>query len=123
MAKGKKPAQKPAKLAAYEAQAKREGFVAVERGEILKWADLGEGYELEGIFLGLKPGKFDKPLARFRTEEGPITIGCPTILASKLEECVAGEMLRVVCLGKVDVEGQANPAWDFAVYRKPHSAS
>lgn len=121
MPKGKPKAVKEPNAVpeAYRKELAKKGYEEVERAPILKWAELGVGYEVEGIFCGLKQGKYEKPLLKIRDENGTmLTFGCPTILESKLEGVMEGDSIVIVCKGKREVEGQPNAAWDFLVFRR-----
>lgn len=53
------------------------------------------GLSIEGIFEGLKPGKYKSPLGVLRSGGKPITFATSTDLTKKLEEVTPGEYIKI----------------------------
>lgn len=99
-----------------ESKALKDGWVEIEGSQIEGWE---EGKSVTGKFMGLKQGSFENPLAKVLAEDGTMrTLGCPTILANRLESVAIGDQVRIKCLGKTTT-GSGREAWDFRVAKKP----
>ncbi len=86
-----------------------------EGGDLLKWAGLAAGYELEGAWLGTKPGKFG-PLGLLQpdNEDPVITFTMPYKLESKLRKVAEGTRVRIVYMGMVPA-GDGKTLYNFDV--------
>ena len=79
-------------------------------GKILKWVSPGQ--EIDGVFLGLRPGKPYKVgqeswLADMRLADGSIsTLPAKTVLKGQLDQVKAGTRILVKYLGKVRGKGE-----------------
>lgn len=99
----------------YEKKLAAAGWESLNDGDIQGWED---DRTVEGVLLAIRQGQYGK-LAVIRQADGSVvTVGCPTILASRLDRAEIGDRLYIHCDGKVETQGGME-AWAFTVYRKP----
>lgn len=121
MAKGKGQIVVPPGL---KASAEKRGYVWQDRTtELSKW---GAGLEVDGVFMGFKPGKKfsgrENPstLVKFKVEGKTQVFACPAVLQQALEDVPLGSQVIVICLGQtLQIKGRKEPAWDFEVAVMP----
>jgi hypothetical protein len=96
--------------------AKQPGYEKLEKPKLIKWE---KNMVAEGVFQGLKPGKFDKPLAKISEDGKTRVYACPTVLQTMLEGVAVGTQIKVVCLGQIIDTDYGQKAYDFDVYAVP----
>jgi len=95
--------------------------VTSNNGTFVKWAEVSKGAEFEGVFRGMREGKFGL-LADLETADGALTLPLPTALERQLGRVKVGAAVVIVYRGKATSEKTGKDYHSFETFVSETSA-